>query len=168
MKKIALVLSLAVLASCAKNPSQNTYNYNEVGQSTIMEYAVVVKVKEIDITGRNTGAGSALGATAGGVAGYQMGNGNGQIATVLAGAVIGGIAGHVAEQAAADQKGYEYTVVAEDKKTKKVVQYQNKDDVVFRKGDRVMIETTGTYQRVLPTDDLPDSVKKPRGIKVVD
>lgn len=168
MKKIATILLCLALSACAKNQGQNRYNYNEVGQSTIVEYAVIVKTKEVDITGRNTGTGAAAGALAGGVGGYQVGNGNGQLAATIGGAVIGAIAGGVAEQALADQKGYEYTIVTEDKKTKTVVQNQNKEDQVFKKGDRVMVQTTGTYQRVLPTDDLPDQVKRPKGIKIVD
>jgi len=31
-----------------------------------------------------------------------------------------------------------------------------------------MIQTKGTYQRVLPTDNLPDTVQRPKGIKIVD
>jgi len=167
MKRHAILLVL-LLSGCTRNLGQNHYNYQEAGQSTIMEYAVVVKAKEVDITGRNTGAGALAGGTAGGVAGYQVGNGNGQLAATLGGIVIGAVAGGMAEQAMADQKGYVYTVVTEDRKTKNVLQYQNKEDKVFRKGDKVMIETTGTYQRVLPADDLPDEIKRPKGIKIID
>ncbi len=157
-----------LLTGCARNLGQNHYNYNEVGQSTIVEYATIVKTKEVDITGRNTGAGALAGGTAGGVAGYQVGNGNGQLAATLGGVLIGAVAGNMAEQAAADQKGYEYTVVTESKKTKTIVQYQNKEDIIFKKGDPVMVQTTGTYQRVLQADDLPSEIKRPKGIKIVD
>lgn len=157
-----------LLTGCARNLGQNHYNYNEVGRSTIVEYATIVKTKEVDITGRNTGTGAAAGAAAGGVAGYQVGNGNGQLASTIGGVIVGAVAGGMAEQALADQKGYEYTVVTEHKKTKTIVQYQNKEDRVFRKGEAVMIQTTGTYQRVLEADDLPEQVKRPKGIKIVD
>ena len=167
MKKYFLLLTL-LLASCARNVGQNQYNYNEVGRSVIVEYASVVKVKEVDITGRNTGTGAALGATAGGAAGYQMGNGNGQLASTIGGVLVGAVAGGIAEQAMANQKGYEYTVVTEHKKTKTIVQYQNEQDRVFKNGDAVMVQTSGTYQRVLSADDLPEQVKRPKGIKIVD
>ena len=167
MKKHLLILPL-LLAGCARDLGQNHYNYNEVGQSVIVEYATVVKAKPVDITGRNTGAGAAAGATAGGVAGYQAGNGNGQLATTIGGAVIGAVAGSAIEQAAANRKGYEYTVVTEHKKTKTIVQYQNPEDRVFKNGDPVMVQTTGSYQRVLEADDLPDQIKRPKGIKIVD
>jgi outer membrane lipoprotein SlyB len=168
MKIFPILLIPALLMGCVKNPSQNNYNYNEVGQSVIVEFAQVVKVKEVDIQGRNTGTGASLGAAAGGAAGYQVGNGNGQLGGAIAGVLVGAVAGAAIEQAAANQKGYEYTVVTEHKEAKTIVQYQNPDDVVFNKGDRVMVQTKGTYQRVLPTDDLPTEIKRPKGIKVVD
>jgi outer membrane lipoprotein SlyB len=168
MKNILLPLLLLALLGCAKNVSQNNYNYNEVGQSIIVEFAQIVHVKEVDITGRNTGTGAMIGASAGGATGYQFGNGSGQAATAIAGVVIGAIAGSAIEQAAANQKGYEYVVVTEHKKTKTIVQYQNPEDVVFRVGDRVMIQTKGTYQRVLPTDNLPTEIKRPKGISIID
>lgn len=168
IKLVASLLIVTSLSACARNPGQNQYNYNEVGQSTIVEFARVVAVKSVDIRGKNTGTGAAAGGVAGSVAGYQVGNGNGQAGGLIAGAVVGAIAGAAIEQAAADQKGYEYVVVTEHKETKSIVQYQNKDDVVFRKGDRVMVQTTGTYQRIMPTDDLPEEIKRPKGIKIVD
>jgi len=169
MKKIVLALVMtSMLSACAPHPTQNQYFSGEAGQSTEIEFAKVVKVKEIKIQDRNTGTGAAAGATAGGVAGYQIGNGNGQAGAAIAGVVIGAIIGHVVEQEMQNQKGYEYIVVTEKKKTKSIVQYQAEGDVVFKKGDRVMVQTSGTFQRVMPTDDLPDTVKKPKGIKVVD
>ena len=170
MKKqiIASLLIATSLTACAKNPGQNQYNYNEVGQSTIVEFARVVAVKPVDITGRNTGAGAEAGAIAGGVGGYQVGNGGGQVAGALAGVLIGAVAGAVIEQEAANTKGYEYTVVTEHKETKTVVQYQSEKDVIFKTGERVMIQTKGTYQRVLPTDTLPEKIKRPKGIKIED
>ena len=168
MRRIVFLSALLLLGACAKNPGQNQYNYNEVGQSTIVEFAQVVAVKPVDITGRNTGAGARAGALVGGVGGYQAGNGNGQLAATIGGAVAGAIAGHMIEQAAADQKGYEYVVVTEHKETKTIVQYQNEKDVVFKQGDRVMVQTKGTYQRVLSTDNLPAEIKRPKGIKIVD
>lgn len=169
MKKVLIIgLALLPLAACAPKPGQHQYNASDAGQSTEIEFAKVVKVKEVAIQDRDTGTGAAAGMAAGGVAGYQVGNGNGQLAGLIGGMIIGGIAGHLAEQELGNQKGYEYVVVTEHKKTKSIVQYQKPEDVVFKKGDRVMIQTSGTFQRVMPTDDLPDEVKKPKGIKIVD
>ncbi len=168
MKKLLIALCFTTLAACAPNPGQNEYNYNEVGQSVVVDFARVVSVKKVHIHGRNTGTGALAGAGAGAVGGYQVGNGNGQVAATLGGAIIGAVAGAVVEQQLANQTGYSYVVVTEHGDTKTIVQYQNPEDVVFRKGDRVMLQTKGTYQRLLPTDDLPDQIKRPKGIKIVD
>ena len=166
--RMQLLLVPLVLAGCARNVGQNQYNYNEVGRSVIIEYATIVKTKEVDITGRNTGTGAVLGGVAGGAAGAQVGGGDGQLAAAIGGVLIGAVVGGVAEQAMANQKGYEYTVVTEKKKTKTIVQYQNDQDRVFNPGDSVMVQTSGSYQRVLTADDLPEQIKRPKGIKIVD
>ncbi len=149
MKPIYL-LPLALLAACAPNQGQNRYNKAEIGQQTELEYGKVLSVKEVAITGENTGVGASAGMAAGSAAGYQFGNGNGQVAGVIVGAIIGGIVGHIAEQEAREQVGYEYIIKLDDqKKPRSIVQYQNKEDVVFKKGDRVMVQTSGSYQRVM-------------------
>ncbi len=168
-KSIAAALLLATcLSACAKSPDQNRYNYNEVGQSVVAEFATVVTVKEVDITGRNTGAGALAGAAAGAGGGSYMGNGSGSAWAAAGGAIAGAAIGMAAEQALADHKGYEYIVVTEDKKTKTIVQNQSPTDRVFNAGERVLLQTKGTYQRLLPTDNLPDTVKKPKGFNIVD
>lgn len=159
---------LIFLAGCVHNQGQNTYNYNEVGQSSIVEYATVVKVKSVEINGRNTGGGGLVGGLAGAGAGSYVGNGSGSVWAAGAGALLGIAVGSAAEQAAANQKGYEYTIVTEHKSTKTVVQYQNEKDIVFKPGDHVMLQTTGEFQRLLTADDLPEEIKRPKGIKIVD
>ncbi len=170
MKKLIVIALCApfALAACAKDPSQNRYNYNEVGQSVIAEFATVASVREVDITGRNTGAGALAGAAAGAGGGSYVGNGSGSAWGAAGGALAGAAIGYAVEQSVADHKGYEYIVVTEEKKTKTIVQNQAPQDRVFKAGDRVLVQTKGTYQRVLPTDSLPDTVKKPKGFNIVD
>lgn len=43
-----------------------------------------------------------------------------------------------------------------------------KDDEPLHRGQRVMIQTSGTYMRVLPADPLPTSITKPADISVHD
>lgn len=152
MKKLFIVPVL-LLAACAPNQGQNRYNQAEVGQQTELDEGKIVAVKSVAITGENRGIGQNAGIGAGAIAGFQVGNGNGQLAGALIGAVVGGIAGHIAEQEAVEQVGYEYIVkISGAKKPRSIVQYQNKDDVVFRKGDLVMVQTTGSYQRVIAVE----------------
>lgn len=167
-KQLAILIAIPFIVACQPIHKQNRFNYSEVGKNVDVEFARVVSVKEVDVQGRNTGIGSAAGMAVGSAAGYQFGNGNGQLGAMIAGMVIGGIAGNIAEQEAQNQKGFQYIVVNEKKQTKRIVQNQSPEDKVFKKGDRVIIETSGEYQRVLPTDDLPAEIKRPKGIKVVD
>lgn len=161
------VCSLLLLGGCVTS-GQSRYNYDEVGKTSVVHFGTVLAVRAIDITGRNTGTGALVGGTAGGLVGTQVGQGNGGIAGVLGGVVLGAIAGAVAEQAMANHSGLEYTIVLENGKVITVAQEQEKDDRVFKNGDRVMVQSSGSYQRVLPADNLPTEVDRPKGIKIRD
>lgn len=152
MKPIYL-LPVAFLAACTPVESRGRYNQYEVGQQTELEYGKILAVKEVAITGENSGIGRNAGIGVGAMAGYQVGNGNGQLAGLVIGAIVGGIAGHIAEQEVAEKRGYEYIIKIEgSKKPRSVVQYQNKDDAVFQKGDNIMVQTSGSYQRVMAVE----------------
>lgn len=171
MKKL-MVLALCAplcLAACAKTPDQNRYNYNEVGQSIITEFVTIVSVKEVDITGRNTGVGGLAGGAAGGVAaGSYIGNGSGSGWAAAGGAVAGAVIGAAIEQEMANRKGFEYIVVTENKKTKTIVQNQSPTDKVFAPGEEAIMQIKGSYQRLIPVDNLPETVKKPKGFNIVE
>lgn len=170
MKRSLLYISLAfalVIGGCQR-PGQNVYNYNEVGRSSLVNFATILAVREVNIRGKNTGLGAGVGAAAGGIAGSGMGRGSGRAGAMLAGAVIGGIAGALAEQAAANRMGLEYTLILETGVTMTVVQDRNEGERVFKPGDRVMLQVSGGTQRVLPADHLPTQIKRPLGIKVLD
>jgi outer membrane lipoprotein SlyB len=145
--KRSLIL-LLLLSACAPVHGQNKYNFSEAGQVTELEYGKVIRVREVAVAGRNTGLGMTTGMVAGSAAGYHVGSGNGQIAGLLAGMIIGGVAGHIAEQEMQNYRGYEYVIRMENKKTISVVQNQQPGDKVFQKGDKVMVQTSGAYQRV--------------------
>jgi outer membrane lipoprotein SlyB len=44
----------------------------------------------------------------------------------------------------------------------------NEGDQIVRPGQRVMVQTTGNYMRVLPADQLPTDISRPKGIAVHD
>jgi outer membrane lipoprotein SlyB len=48
------------------------------------------------------------------------------------------------------------------------VQNYMQGDPSIRPHQRVMIQTSGQYQRVLPADDMPESIKRPKKIRVTD
>lgn len=160
--------ALGLLAACQARDSQHQYDYSEVGKSRVSEFGTVIRAREVDIRGENTGTGALAGATAGGVGGYQFGNGQGQMGATLGGAVIGALAGAAIEQAVSDRKGIEYTVVKENGKTVTSVQNLEKGDRIFKAGERVMVQMTGSYQRILPAGDLPTEMNRPKGITFKD
>ena len=83
----------------------------------------------------------------------------------MGGAVLGATAGSALEQAIRNRGGVEYTVTLENGKTLTVAQNVSEKDVIHRKGDRVMVQIDGQYQRVLPANQLPTEIDKPKGIK---
>jgi outer membrane lipoprotein SlyB len=163
---LIVIAFTAPLAGCA-HPGQNTYGFNEVGQVTSVEFGRVVDIQPIDIKGPNTGTGATVGALAGAGVGSQIGQGNGSIAAAIGGLVIGAVAGAVAEQSMQDSKGLLYTITLRSGKTITVTQYQNKTDPVIKVGQRVMVQTSGQFQRVMPASHLPEKIKKPKDIQVV-
>lgn len=167
IKVFAVLLLVFTLSSCATD-SQNTYGDYDIGRQNEVEFGRIVRVREVKIQGQNTGVGSTVGATAGGIAGAQIGQGNGSVAGAIGGVVIGAIIGGIAEQQAQKRKGIEYTITKRNGKTVTIVQNIAKDDKPLLKGQRVLIQTSGKYMRVLPDDDLPEKVKKPKKIEVVD
>jgi outer membrane lipoprotein SlyB len=161
-KYICIVLSIAMLSACAKNPSQTNYNERDVGQNTTIEYGKVASQRVVDITGTNSGGGALLGGLAGGVAGSTIGNGNGSVLAALGGVIIGGIAGHVAEQELKDRQGIEYIVKFYGSgETRSIVQNIAKTDQPIANGTCVMVQQNASYQRVLPADPDDEDCAKP-------
>ena len=165
---IVAFLSIFVITSCAPRSSQNRYNYTEVGHSVSVQFGTVVASRTIDIAGQNTGTGGMLGAGAGMGLGSMLGGGTGSLWAMGAGALIGAVAGSAAEQGMSNRKGMEYTVTLETGETITIVQEKRDGDVLIQPGSRCMVQRTGEYQRVLPADHLPDTIKRPKNIRVID
>jgi outer membrane lipoprotein SlyB len=53
----------------------------------------------------------------------------------------------------------------ENGKTLTVAQNISEKDVIHKIGDRVIVQINGQYQRVLPANDLPTEIERPKGIK---
>ena len=134
----------------------------------MVEFATVITSREVGITGRNSGAGLLLGGAAGAAGASYVGNGDGQAWAMAGGALVGAVAGAAAEQSLANKIGIEYVVTTEKGKTKTIVQNKEEGDVILRPGDRVMVQTSGSYQRVLPAGNLPTTIKRPKNIQVTD
>lgn len=165
MKKLLLTLPLLALVAC-QHPSQNRYGANDVGLNAAVAFGTVVSRRDVDITGNNSGAGALVGATAGAYGGSYVGSGSGSLGAALAGLVIGAAVGAAAEQAMQDRHGVEYVVTLETGETQSIAQNVAADDAPINVGDRVMVQTSGSYRRVLPAAHLPEEVEKPKGVKL--
>lgn len=141
---------LILLTACTQ-PGQSQYGFQDVGHATVVQYGEVTDSRPVDITGQNTGTGAMGGAAAGAIGGSAIGQGRGSLLALVGGAIIGGIAGHMAEQAIADRKGVELTIDLDDGKTITIVQNLKKEDAPLAIGTRCMVQTSGSYQRVLPS-----------------
>lgn len=155
------------LSGCATQ-GQSRYSFQDVGRASVVEFGTVVASRQVDIRGQNTGVGGVVGGTAGGLAMSNVGQGSGNVAAILGGVLVGAAIGAMAEQAASDRVGIEYTITLANGKTITIVQEQASGDRVFGPSERVMVQANGTYQRVLPADHLPNQIARPQGIKVVD
>ena len=164
---VALALS-PVLTGCARHSSQNVYQEGEVGQTTAVSFGTVVAVRGIDIVGKSTGTGAVLGGASGAAAGSAFGSGSGNGAAIAGGLIAGVIVGAIAEQAMKDRTGMEYTVVLESGVVLTVAQEMGSGDQPINAGDRVIVQNSGGYQRVLPASNLPTAIQRPKGIKIID
>lgn len=160
-----LVIISFVLASC-KYSTQSRYNYSEVGQVQVVQFGTVISVREIEISGENSGATAVAGAAGGAAAGVSTGRGFGSVAGGVAGAAVGAVIGSELERAIRSRGGVEYTVVLQNGKTLTVAQNVSEKDTILAVDDRVMVQINGQYQRVLPANDLPTEIEKPKGIKL--
>ncbi|MBI3441828.1 MAG: hypothetical protein HY052_08540 [Proteobacteria bacterium] len=144
---IVLISLVTLLSGCAETAGQNLYDAGEVGKQADIVFGKILAVRHVKVQAEPSGVGTAAGMAGGGLAGTNVGNGNGTIGAVIAGAIIGGIAGSAAEKAMADRVGVEYIIRKEDGKTISIVQNISKDDVPLKVGQRVMIQTSGEYQK---------------------
>lgn len=167
MKRLFTITLCLMLAAC-QQPGQNQYGFQDVGKATEVRFGTVVAMKQVSIKGQNTGAGALVGGLAGAGAGSYVGRGSGNVWATGGGLLAGLLVGAITEQAISDRKGEEYTITFEDGITRTIVQNIVDGDAPINTGQRVMVQIQGQYMRVLPAQDLPTSIKRPKRIKVVD
>ena len=124
------------LGGCAYHGGSADYRGYEVRGEQSVRFGVVESVREVRISPRETGVGTAGGAVLGSIAGSNVGGGNGQIVGAIGGAILGGIIGQNIEKNANERRGLEVTVLLDTGKYLAVVQ---EADEAFRAGDRVRI-----------------------------
>lgn len=165
-KNIHLFLMITVLfAGCARLSSQGVYQESEIGRTSAVSFGTVVNVRMVDVVGKSTGAGSLVGGTTGGALASQ-GSNNG--VAVIGGIIAGSVVGIISEQAMRDRKGIEYIIVLKSGATQIITQEIGEKEIPIKSGDRVIVQNSGGYQRVLPINNLPTEIHRPKGIKIID
>ena len=162
------ILCVALGMSGCMHSSQSVYTSQDVGKASAVSFGVIVGKRSIDIKGENSGLGAAVGGAAGAGGGAYMGSGSGRLWAVGGGLLAGAVIGGLMEQGMSNRTGVEYTVTLDSGVTMTFPQNISAKDTPLNVGDRVMVQNTGGYQRVLPASHLPTEVKRPQGIKVVD
>lgn len=161
---IPAMLCLALFCAACHYPTQTRYNYAEVGQVQLVQFGQVVAVRDIDIMGPASKAGAIAGAGAG--AEYGLHAGAGSPGVMIMGAGLGMLGAMELERAIRSRGGVEYTVALRNGKVLTVAQNISDKDILLKIGDRVIVQMNGDYQRVLPANDMPTEIEKPKGIEL--
>ena len=133
---LATLVAATLLGGCAYHAGSGDYRGYQVGAEQSVRFGVVESVRDVRISPRDTGVGTAGGAVLGGVAGSHVGGGSGQVAGAVGGAILGGILGQQIEKDANQRPGLEVTVLLDSGKYVAIVQ---EGDEAFRQGDRVRV-----------------------------
>jgi outer membrane lipoprotein SlyB len=147
---IYCLIALALLPACGDEPSQNRYASRDVGMNTTVLFGTILSERQVQVTGEDSGAGALAGGAGGGVAGSLIGAGRGSVLGTLGGAIAGMFVGNEAEKSMGNRAGIEYIIALDNGANQSIVQNIAKDDAPLPAGSRVMVQTQGSYRRVLP------------------
>jgi len=139
------LLAALSLAGCAASDSGSVFSHNESRREMTVRLGVVESVRNVNLEGSDSGAGTLAGAAIGGLAGSNVGGGKGSSVGAILGAVAGGVAGHAIEGGVTKKQGLEITVKLDNGGMVAIVQ---ENDEAFRAGERVRLLSTGNKTRV--------------------
>ena len=124
------------LAGCASSRSGSVYTREQARQELTVRTGVIESVREVQLEGTKSGAGTLAGGAIGGVAGSNVGGGKGQIVGAILGAVAGAVAGNAIENSTTTKNGVEITVRLDNGNLIAIVQ---EADERFYPGERVRV-----------------------------
>jgi outer membrane lipoprotein SlyB len=107
-------------------------------------YGKVVSAEQGIVEDQPTGRGAQTGATVGAIAGYALADHGDRWIGSLLGGVVGGAAGHGAEKAAKKKPGWNLIIrldSGEEIGVQVPVKKKDRDEVLYRPGDRVRLMT---------------------------
>lgn len=171
--------ALTTTAGCSTPKlSESLYRTSEVGVTKVVERCRVTAVREILIRDEPEDAqaggmfGAIMGGMIGGTLGSKVGDGYGNLlatqAGIGAGALAGGVAGTKLADKMSERIGVEYSIIKANGEESTHVQELLPTDRILAVNEtcRVQISYDGK-NRVLPAEDLPDSVYAPKTTKVM-
>lgn len=126
-------------------PQQYPQQYGQYqNQNNYVDYAVVVGMREVQVSNGSSGAGAVVGAVLGGVLGHQVGKGTGRDLATIGGAIAGAAVGNEMERNNNPVAKLELTVRMSSGEQRTVLVDRNR---YYRVGDRVrMALQNGNWQ----------------------
>ena len=161
----AVTVGLIGLAGCAAPSSSGVYQQSESGETTRVQFGTIVAARPIEVQGDASGFGGLAGGVLGGIGGSAIGGGVGQDLATAGGAILGSIIGQNIEREIRNREGVEYTIALQNGEVISVAQTLNSGDTVLPVDARVAVQSSGYYQRVLPADNVPTAMERPKGIE---
>ncbi|MBN2751802.1 MAG: hypothetical protein JXQ84_03755 [Rhodospirillaceae bacterium] len=149
LRYLSLMFAAVLVAGCQSSPSASSYQRNQAMQTSSVSKGKIVSLRDVEISGSQSGVGLGAGAVAGGVTGSYLGGGSrANILGALGGAVLGGAAGAVAENAVTKGTAVEFIVQKDNGQTIAVVQANEQGLAI---GERVLILQGGDTRLVRDT-----------------
>ena len=139
MNRLSLAFALitaAVLGGCASSQSGSAYERHQARQEMSVRLGVVESVRQVQLEGTKSPAGTVAGGALGGLAGSNIGHGRGSTAGAIVGVVIGAMAGSAVEEQITKKDGLEITVKLDSGELIAVTQ---EADEAFHPGERVRV-----------------------------
>ncbi|MEG9861629.1 MAG: hypothetical protein V6Z81_03895 [Parvularculales bacterium] len=170
---VLLSALLFFVAACGGGPEigESLYRSGEVGVAKAVQRCRVLEVREIFIRDDNAEKeGQALGGLAGGilgsVAGRSVGSGSGQdiasTGSAIAGVLGGALVGEAVGKARGTRKGLEYSILTDNGQEITFTQEFLEGDRIVQAGETCRLQVADNRNRVLPSEQLPETVQRPK------
>lgn len=148
------VLALALaLSACMPRHTNSQYEQTDIGRASTVMRGEIIAMREVKLSGTNSGLGATTGAVGGGVGGAVAGGNNLPAAIVgtVGGAVVGGVVGAVAEEQLTKDKAVEFVIRQENDQIIAVPQ-SNEENLAV--GERVLVLRSNVV-RIIRDTSMP-------------
>ncbi|MCM0147414.1 glycine zipper 2TM domain-containing protein [Photobacterium galatheae] len=142
-------MAALTLSGCASNPYGSSYGRSQAQRIQQVKYGTIVQIDPVTIEGEENVAGTIAGAAVGGILGSTIGGGKGSDIAAIGGGLLGGYAGNKASQSMSESNGVNLTIKLDSGDTIAIVQAAD-PNMIFRVGQKVRVNITGSTARVVP------------------